>query len=110
MMTLDEWWSNVIKEREAYMQLHTNYLFKLRPSHFYTGKLIAINDMHLVIKDAAAVEFAHTMHESLRTGELYQVDPFVSDLVVERRHLIYMTAWPHELPREQKPVPENLRT
>ncbi len=69
---------------------------------FYTGLLTNITDTDLLLSDAAWIADTGRFHDCLKSGEMNEVEPFTSDVIVPRSAIIDATIWNHHLPREQK--------
>jgi hypothetical protein len=82
-------------------QLGESYLIRT-VTLYYTGRIHAITDSDLVLRDAAWIADTGRFHDALRTGELSEVEPFTSDVIVSRSGIIDATPWKYQLPREQK--------
>lgn len=68
----------------------------------YTGKLKAISDGWLVLSNAAWVADSGRWANALKDGTLGEVEPYVSDVVINRSAVVDVTSWAHDLPRQQK--------
>jgi len=69
---------------------------------YYTGRLVSVTDEDIVLEDAAWVADSGRFSTALKTGELSEVEPFISPVIVPRTSICDVTEWPHELPREAK--------
>ena len=66
------------------------------------GRLKKIYTNELVLEDASWVADQGRFNESLKTGNLNEVEPFVSDAIVSRGGIIDATIWSHDLPTQVK--------
>lgn len=71
-------------------------------TQFYTGRIKAITDCDLVLEDAAWIASTGRFSSCLKTGNLDEIEPFVSDVIVQREVVVDITEWKFPLPREQK--------
>ena len=69
---------------------------------YYTGRITSITGSDLVLSDAAWIADTGRFNDCLKNGELNEVEPFVSDVILPRSGIIDATIWDHELPRVQK--------
>jgi hypothetical protein len=69
---------------------------------YYTGRIHAITDCDLVLRDAAWIVDTGRFHDALKNGNFLEVEPFLNDVIVPRTGIIDATRWAHELPKEQK--------
>ena len=65
------------------------------------GKLVSIDDKELVLSHASWVADSGRFHNALRDGTLDEVEPFVTNVLINRNSIIDATIWGHELPKEQ---------
>ena len=66
------------------------------------GELIGVNDSELLFKNAAWVADSGRFYDALKNGTLYEVEPFIDDVIVNRGSIVDATKWKHELPIAQK--------
>ena len=88
------------KVKEA-LEIGRNYIVRTVTFH-YTGKLKAIWDGWLVLSDAAWVADSGRWANALKDGTLNEVEPYVSEVVINRAAVVDVTLWAHDLPRHQK--------
>lgn len=69
---------------------------------FYTGRVQEITDTDLVLQDAAWIADTGRFYDALKTGQLSEVEPFVSEVIVPRSGIVDATVWKHPLPKNQK--------
>lgn len=67
-----------------------------------TGELTFVSDKELVLKNASWVADSGRFHNALKDGSLSEVEPFVDDVIVNRKSIVDATIWRHTLPFEQK--------
>ena len=78
-----------------------NYLIRT-VTLYYTGRLVKVTDSDLLLEDAAWIADTGRFSNCLRTGELNEVEPFVSSVIVPRGVIVDATIWNHPLPGEIK--------
>lgn len=78
-----------------------SYLIRTVTMH-YTGRVVAVTDSDVVLEDAAWIADTGRYSDSLRTGELAEVEPYPGRVAVCRGGLIDFCEWSHSLPRSQK--------
>lgn len=66
------------------------------------GKLEVVNSTELLLKNAVWVADSGRFHDALKKGTLSEVEPFVTDVIVNRTSIIDACEWIHDLPKEQK--------
>ena len=71
-------------------------------THYFTGRLKAITETDLLLGDAAWVACTKRFADTLRTGELEEVEPYPDEVIVSRGAVVDISHWAHALPREQK--------
>lgn len=69
---------------------------------YQVGLLKDISDDELLLSDASWVADSGRFGVALKRGELDEVEPFVNDVIINRKSIIDATEWDHELPREAK--------
>ena len=65
---------------------------------YIVGTLKEITDDELLFTNASWVSDTGLFHDALKNGKLRSVEPFVSDVLVNRKALIDATEWKHALP------------
>lgn len=83
------------------LEIGKNYIVRTVTFH-YTGRLKAIPDGWLVLSDAAWVADSGRWADALAKGTLNEVEPYVSEVCINRAAIVDVTAWTHDLPRAQK--------
>lgn len=69
----------------------------------FTGKLTLVGDKEIVLEDCAWIAETARWADSLKTGELNEVEPYpTGKVIVGRGAIIDAAIWAHELPRAQK--------
>lgn len=71
-------------------------------THYYTGRLAAIEDGFLHLEDAAWVADTGRFSAALAKGTLNEVEPYPGDCYVSRGAVVDVSPWAHELPRSVK--------
>jgi len=71
-------------------------------THYYTGQIEAVTDTDIVLTKAAWIASTKRWTDTLKTGELDEVEPFPSSVTVMRAAMVDVSPWDHELPTEQK--------
>lgn len=69
---------------------------------YVLGNLKDLNSKELLLKDAVWVADTGRFHDALKTGELNEIEPFVSDVILNRDSIVDSSEWLHKIPREQK--------
>ena len=82
-------------------QIGESYLIRT-VTFYYTGRIKAITDSDLLLENAAWIADTGCFHNALKTGDLAEVEPFVTEVIVPRGGIIDATQWQHDLPRMQK--------
>ena len=67
-----------------------------------TGRLEKVTDKELVLSDAAWIADTGRFADTIASGDLDEVEPYINDIIVGRGSIIDATVWTHALPREQK--------
>lgn len=78
-----------------------SYLFRTVTMH-YTGRVAAVTDTDVVLEDAAWIADTGRYSDSLKTGELGEVEPYPDRVVICRGAVVDFVEWKHALPRDQK--------
>ncbi len=69
----------------------------------YTGRVVAVSDIEIVLEDAAWIGEGTRWPEMLDTGEIQEVEPYPPGYVsINRSGYIDAAHWTHPLPREVK--------
>jgi hypothetical protein len=71
-------------------------------THYYTGRLVAVNDAELLLEDAAWIADTGRYADSLASGSLGEVEPMQGNLILSRGAIVDAVEWKHALPRDQK--------
>ena len=66
------------------------------------GKIEKVTDKELLLSSASWVADSGRFYDAIKTGNLNEVEPFVSDVIVGRGSIIDATEWSHSAPKEQK--------
>ena len=69
-----------------------------------TGRIVELNDLEVVLSDAAWIADTGRFHNALVHGTLNEIEPFPGPepISVNRGSIIDVVLWKHPLPREQK--------
>ncbi len=67
-------------------------------TYFVVGKLSEVHPMELVLTGASWVADTGRFHESLETGRLAEVEPFIRPVILGRNAIVDATEWTHALP------------
>ena len=73
-------------------------------THYYTGHVERVTDSDVVLSSAAWISDTGRFADALRLGEMSEVEPYPPDALVSvsRGAILDVSAWAHDLPREQK--------
>jgi hypothetical protein len=71
-------------------------------THYYTGRVINITDLEVVLDDAAWIADTGRWSEALSSGVLSEVEPYPGQCCVMLGAMIDHSNWPYPLPREKK--------
>lgn len=71
-------------------------------THYYTGRIEKVTNKEIILSDAAWIPDTGRFHDALRTGNLNEVEPFESEIIIGRGAVIDACVWKHDLPRTQK--------
>lgn len=71
-------------------------------THYYTGRLAAIEDGFLHLEQAAWIADTGRFSVALAKGTLGEVEPFPGDCYVGLGAVVDISPWNHELPRSVK--------
>ena len=69
---------------------------------FHVGRLTAVTDTDLVLSDASWVADTGRFSDAIRTGNLNEIEPFESRVIIGRGGIVDACEWKHSLPRNQK--------
>lgn len=82
-------------------EIGKSYLIRTVTMH-YTGRVVAVTDSDVVLEHAAWIADTGRYSNSLKSGELSEVEPYVNNVAVCRGGIIDFAEWTHDLPRSQK--------
>ncbi len=82
-------------------EIGKNYFIRTVTMH-QLGKVKAISKNEILLEQASWIADDGRFHQFLKNGEIDEIEPFVDDVMVNRRSIIDATLWRHELPRNQK--------
>jgi len=89
------------KESSTFLIIGKSYFIRTVTMN-HIGRLININDKELLLEDASWIADSGRFHNALKDGELDEVEPFVSNVIINRDCIIDITEWLHKIPRSQK--------
>ncbi|TXG82855.1 MAG: hypothetical protein E6R13_04410 [Spirochaetes bacterium] len=67
------------------------------------GYLEDFNDKEMLLKDAVWVADSGRFHDALKNGTLSEVEPFVTDVIINRSAIVDACEWIHPIPKCQIP-------
>jgi hypothetical protein len=84
-------------------ELGANYFIRT-VTHHYTGKLVAVYELELVLKDAAWIADDGRFSDAVDKGTYAEIEPYpdASEVVIGRGSIVDATQIQHQLPRSQK--------
>ena len=70
----------------------------------YTGRVKAVSFTEVVLEEAAIIPSYGVLsyHETLRSGDLREVDPLPGEIIISTGVIIDAVPWAHKLPREPR--------
>jgi hypothetical protein len=71
-------------------------------THYYTGRVVAVTDAVIKLRDAAWIASTGRWANALETGELDEVEPYPGTCYLNRGAVVDWSPWNHPLPREVK--------
>ena len=71
-------------------------------THYHTGKIVEINQDHIVLEKAAWIADTGRFSTALETGNLNEIEPFKGPVAVMTAAIIDITNCRHDLPEGQK--------
>lgn len=86
---------------DAHWKIGKSYFIRT-VTMYYVGKLILVTDKELVLKDASWIADTGRFHDALKSGELNEVEPFISEVIIGRGSIVDASEWLHLLPNVQK--------
>lgn len=66
------------------------------------GELSDLTDKELLLKKAVWVANSGRFHDALKDGTLDEVEPFVTDVILNRESIVDACEWIHPIPKDQK--------
>lgn len=66
------------------------------------GNLHDLTNKELLLKNAVWVADSGRFYDALKTGELSEVEPFITDVILNRESIVDASEWKHAIPQEQK--------
>lgn len=88
---------------DSHWKVGENYFIRT-VTHINIGTLAKVTDKELVLKDVSWIGSTARFEQTVKDGELDEVEPFPDnfEVIVGRGALIDAVIWSHPLPREQK--------
>lgn len=73
-------------------------------THHYTGRIVAMTDAEIILREAAWIADQGVMSTAIASGKLVEVEPYPDDVgvTVNRGAVCDACDWTHDLPRQQK--------
>lgn len=88
-------------ELESAFHIGTAYFIRT-VTFSHVGLLQSINQHDLVLSKASWVADTGRFHDALKTGVFDEIEPFVNDVIINRKSIVDATMWQHKLPEKQK--------
>lgn len=81
-----------------------NTVFIRTVTHYYTGRIVLLTDLELVLEEAAWIADTGRFSDAMSTGTLNEVEPYpIGTLVsINRGAGCDVSDWPYPLPRTKK--------
>ena len=90
------------KTRTAWLPKVGEQVFIRTVTHYYTGRITAMEGGWIALDDAAWIADTGRFHQALESGSLNEVEPFPGGCAVAVGSVVDCTPWPHSLPRSTK--------
>jgi len=71
-------------------------------THYHVGQCSAVYDDCIVLVGASWIASTGRFHDSLKSGEFDEIEPFPEPVAVFRGAMVDATVWSHGLPTKQK--------
>lgn len=84
------------------MKLKNKKVFIRTLTHYYTGQVVRVTKSFIELSTAAWIADTGRFSQALKTGQLNEVEPFHSNVLVARSNISDITEWAHELPFQVK--------
>ena len=91
----------VTKARKAILALGEK-VFIRTVTHYYTGRVIRVSKDEIELESAAWIADTKRFADTLRLGELSEVEPYPDRVLIGRGAVVDICTWLHDLPTEQK--------
>ena len=95
--TLENKEKNVI----GFWEIGKSYFIRTVTMHLI-GKLKNLTNKELLLENAVWVADSGRFHDALKTGSLSEVEPFVTNVILNRECIVDSCEWIHKIPTEQK--------
>jgi hypothetical protein len=79
-----------------------NNVFIRTVTHHYTGHIVKLTDIEVVLIEAAWIADDGRFSTMLQKGTPTEVEPYISPVAIGRGAILDTTDWTHELPKVQK--------
>ena len=89
------------KQMVGLWQIGQSYLIRT-VTHYYTGRLTAVDGNELLIEDAAWIADTGRFADVFKTGLPREVEPMPGSVILNRGAIIDAAVWSHPLPISQK--------
>jgi hypothetical protein len=93
--------NQAVAKADGVWAIGKNY-FVRSVTHYYTGRLVRVTPLELVLADAAWIADTGRFSDALRSGTLNEVEPYPGEVVINRGALVDACLWDSDLPRAQK--------
>ena len=91
----------ICDEESSFFKVGEKYLIRTL-SMIQVGEVKSIKGDEIVLKKASWVADTGRFSECLKTGDLDEIEPFVSDTYVNKSSIVDATYWEHPLPEVAK--------
>lgn len=89
------------KERKGAWTIGEQYLIRT-VTMIQTGRLVYLDDKELVLEDAAWIADTGRFSETIKSGEFTEVEPFESEVIINRASIVDAAPYKNKLPRSKK--------
>ena len=77
------------------------YLFRT-VTHIDLGVVVDVKGQYVTLTDASWIADTGRFHDALKTGELNEIEPYTTVVIVNVASCVDFTPWDHDLPKGQK--------
>ncbi len=92
---------NEKNNESIFFEIGKSYFIRTVTMHLI-GKLKNIKDKEIILEHAVWVADSGRFHNALKDGTLNEVEPFVSDVLLNKECIVDACEWLHKIPTEQK--------